>query len=77
MVQVTPDEAANRLSDLIARARRGEAIVIVSGGEAVQLVPVPTPTEALPKRRFGSAAGQIRMAPDFDAPLADFTDYMP
>ena len=77
MVQITPDEAATRLSDLITRARRGEAIVIVSGGEAVQLVPVATPSEVPLKRKFGSAAGQIRMAPDFDAPLADFTDYMP
>lgn len=77
MVQITPDEAAPRLHDLIARARRGEAIVIVSGGQAVQLVPVATPNDAPQKRRFGSAAGQIRMAPDFDAPLADFADYTP
>jgi antitoxin (DNA-binding transcriptional repressor) of toxin-antitoxin stability system len=49
MVQVTPDEAATHLDDLIARARRGEAIVIVSGGQAVQLVPVATPSDA-PRR---------------------------
>jgi prevent-host-death family protein len=77
MAQITSDEAATHLSDLIARARRGEAIFIVSGGEAVQLVPVATPGEAPRKRQFGSAAGQIRIAPDFDAPLADFADYMP
>ena len=77
MVQVTPDEAATHLSDLIARARRGEAIMIVSGGQAVQLVPVATPGVTPLKRRFGSAAGQIQMAPDFDAPLLDFADYMP
>jgi antitoxin (DNA-binding transcriptional repressor) of toxin-antitoxin stability system len=72
MVQVTPDEAATRLSDLIARAGRGEAIIIVSGGQAVQLVPIAVPGVAPLKRCFGSAAGQIQMAPDFDAPLADF-----
>ena len=27
-------------------------------------------------RQVGSAAGQIVMAPDFDAPLDDFQDYM-
>jgi prevent-host-death family protein len=77
MAQITLDEAATHLSDLIARARRGEAILIVSGGEAVQLVPVAMPSEVPRKRQFGSAAGQIQMAPDFDAPLADFADYMP
>lgn len=29
-----------------------------------------------PRRRAGSARGKIRMAPDFDAPLEDFKDYM-
>ncbi|MBV9867915.1 MAG: DUF2281 domain-containing protein [Abitibacteriaceae bacterium] len=28
------------------------------------------------KRQFGSAKGLIAMAPDFDAPLEDFKDYM-
>ena len=26
--------------------------------------------------KFGSAKGKIKMAPDFDAPLEDFKDYM-
>lgn len=26
--------------------------------------------------KFGSAKGKINMAPDFDAPLEDFKDYM-
>ena len=26
--------------------------------------------------KFGSAKGKIKMAPDFDAPLDDFKDYM-
>lgn len=29
------------------------------------------------RRQAGSAAGQIWMAPDFDAPLDDFEEYMP
>lgn len=37
------------------------------------LEPVPT-TAPLP--RFGCLAGKIWMAPDFDAPLDDFKDYM-
>jgi hypothetical protein len=27
------------------------------------------------KRRAGSAAGRVHMAPDFDAPLEDFIEY--
>ncbi len=27
------------------------------------------------RRRAGSAAGRVHMAPDFDAPLDDFADY--
>lgn len=28
------------------------------------------------KRKFGSSAGKYVLAPDFDAPLDDFKDYM-
>jgi Protein of unknown function (DUF2281) len=28
------------------------------------------------RRQSGSAKGQIRMSPDFDAPLEDFQEYM-
>jgi prevent-host-death family protein len=76
MLHVTLDEAAAHLGDLMSAARRGEAVVIVNGPEAVQLVPVTAPSETPRKRRqFGSAAGKIHLAPDFDAPLDDFADY--
>ena len=29
------------------------------------------------KRTFGSAKGKYQLAPDFDAPLDDFKEYMP
>ena len=29
-----------------------------------------------PRRRFGSGKGLFQMAPDFDAPLEDFKEYM-
>ncbi|XXT25277.1 hypothetical protein WME94_27465 [Sorangium sp. So ce429] len=76
MVQVTLDEAVARLDELMGAARGGEAVVIVHGGAAVQLVPVPTPAATPGKRRkAGGAAGQIWMAPDFNAPLDDFEEY--
>jgi antitoxin (DNA-binding transcriptional repressor) of toxin-antitoxin stability system len=75
MLQIPFDIAATRLSELMETAKRGEPVVIVKGDQAVQLVPVALPPEARPHRRFGSAAGQIRIAPDFDAPLEDFAEY--
>ncbi|HTN89487.1 MAG TPA: hypothetical protein VL242_37680 [Sorangium sp.] len=76
MVQVTLDEPVARLDELMSAARDGEAVVIVHGGAAVQLVPVPTPAATPGKRRNdGGAAGQIWVAPDFNAPLDDFEEY--
>lgn len=31
---------------------------------------------ALGKREFGFAKGKVKIAPDFDAPLEDFNEYM-
>ena len=75
MVHVTAAAAAARLPDLLERAQSGESIVLVLDDHAVQLVPIALPKAARPLPRFGSAAGQIHMAPDFDAPLEDFADY--
>jgi antitoxin (DNA-binding transcriptional repressor) of toxin-antitoxin stability system len=44
-------------------------------GTVVDLVPVRQSDKARPT--FGSARGRVQMAPDFDAPLDDFADYMP
>ena len=75
MLQVTVDAAAARLLDLVQRAQGGESVVIVSNDQAVQLVPIAPPEAARPRPRFGSAAGQVQMAPDFDAPLDDLVEY--
>ncbi len=75
MLHVPVEAAATRLPDLVQRAQGGESVVIVSNDHAVQLVPVAPPQTARPRPHFGSAAGQVRMAPDFDAPLDDFVEY--
>jgi prevent-host-death family protein len=75
MYQVSLDEAKRRLLDLVEAAIKGEKVLIVKEDrQMVQLVPVEPP-----KRRpqFGSARGLVVMADDFDAPLADFNEYMP
>jgi antitoxin (DNA-binding transcriptional repressor) of toxin-antitoxin stability system len=79
MTQVTLEEARDRLPDLVAAAQQGETIYIVGDDQQMlQLVPI-TPPEHTTERylEFGSARGLIRyMAPDFDAPLDDFKEYM-
>ncbi len=74
--QVSIHEAKTHLSHLIQRALAGEDIVIARGKEPlVRLMVVP---EAQPQRRIGGAPGVIvRVDEDFDAPLPDFTEYMP
>jgi antitoxin (DNA-binding transcriptional repressor) of toxin-antitoxin stability system len=43
-------------------------------GTVVELLPVPQTDRPRPK--FGSARGRIQIAPDFDAPLDDFAEYL-
>jgi antitoxin (DNA-binding transcriptional repressor) of toxin-antitoxin stability system len=43
-------------------------------GTVVDLVPIPQ--TAHPRPKFGSVRGRVQMAPDFDAPLDDFADYV-
>ncbi|MBV9468464.1 MAG: DUF2281 domain-containing protein [Abitibacteriaceae bacterium] len=74
MQTVTLDEAKTHLLDLIEAATAGEEVFIQKNEDvAVQLVPR---TVKRRKRQFGSAKGLIAMAPDFDAPLEDFKEYM-
>ena len=72
---VTIHQAKTNLSRLIQAAVAGEDVVIARGKTPlVRLVQVK---RSKPKRQFGFAKGQVRIAPDFDAPLEDFADYEP
>lgn len=74
MQTVTLEEAKTYLVDLIEAAAAGEEVFITKNdGLVVQLVPRVVKRR---KRQFGSAQGLISMAPDFDAPLEDFSEYM-
>ncbi len=74
MQTVTLDQAKTHLSDLIEAAAAGEEVFITTAEDlAVQLVPRVVKKR---KRQFGSAKGLISMAPGFDEPLQDFTEYM-
>jgi prevent-host-death family protein len=67
MKTVNIHDAKTHLSKLIARARKGEEIVLAKAGKPVAKI---VPFEAPPQRRVpGSARGQFTMSDDFDAPL--------
>ena len=64
-------EAKARLSHIVRKALAGDDVIIAKDAKPmVRLVPLGGR-----RREPGSAKGQITMAPDFDAPLDDFTDY--
>lgn len=73
MNEVSLEEAARTLQQLVERAARGESVTILSvTGQVVRLVPVEPPHG---QPLFGRAKGLIEMSPDFDEPLEDLREY--
>jgi prevent-host-death family protein len=70
------EDAQARLGELIARLQPGEEIVITDAARPVARIvgehkPAPQP------RRLGTLKGTVvYVAPDFDASLDDFKEYM-
>lgn len=67
--------AQSKLAELVAGMIPGEELVLTSEGEPVAIVTRP------PRKSWPSEPGTARdrsfwMAPDFDAPLEDFAEYM-
>ena len=72
MAQFDIVEAKARFSELVDRALAGDEVIVARDNKPLlKLVPLGDTD----RRRPGTAKGQIRMAPDFDAPLAEFDDY--
>jgi prevent-host-death family protein len=76
MLTVTIEEAKHNLTELIHRLAPGEEVVIVENEQPVaRLVGVAPPERK--RRQPGTLKGTVLyMAPDFDAPLEDFKEYM-
>lgn len=66
-------DAKTRLSELLDLVHETGAVYVITkrGVPVAELRPVTTSTGL----RYGSDAGQILVADDFDAPIADFADY--
>jgi prevent-host-death family protein len=64
-------EAKARFSEVVQKAMLGETIIITKENRPVVRITAIKPAKRMP----GTGKG-IWMAPDFDAPLEDFAEYM-
>lgn len=68
-MQINLYEAKTRLSELVEAASQGETVTIAKAGKPLaKLGPIDAPRRRI---RLGLMKGGIRIAPDFDAPLAE------
>ena len=75
MSQITIEEAALRLSDIITETPAGEEIILTRNSLPIAKL-IPLPQRAEPRR--GSGKGLIRrIAEDFDETPEGFEEYMP
>jgi antitoxin (DNA-binding transcriptional repressor) of toxin-antitoxin stability system len=77
MTSLSIDEAQSNLRDLVhALAPDDEVLILENDQPVARLLPPEQKPERLP-RQLGTMRGTVLyMAPDFDAPLEDFTEYM-
>ncbi len=75
MSTVSVQEAQAKLSELIHKLKPGDEVVITENNQPVaRLIPAGGPQA---QRKLGSLRGTVKyMAPDFDAPLEEFKEYM-
>jgi prevent-host-death family protein len=69
MATINIYEAKTQLSKLVEKAASGQDVIIARGGKPVaRLTRLEAPQR---KIRFGLLKGKVKVAKDFDAPLAD------
>lgn len=74
MHEIELREVSSQLNALLQTALNGEEVLILEDKKPIlKLTRIDT---TKPRRRRGSAKGLIKMAPDFDAPLDEFNEYM-
>jgi len=74
MQTIDIEEAKTSLGDLLDAALRGQEIILTRDDQPVaKLIPL---VQRRPRPQYGSAKGLVHMANDFDAPLADFEEYV-
>ena len=75
MTRISVRDAEARRSELIRELKPGDEVLITENDRPVaRLIPAAS---ARAERRLGTLKGTVvYMAPDFDAPLDDFEEYM-
>lgn len=66
MESINMHEAKTRLSQLVARAAKGEAFIIAKAGKPVARVTAIDSPEENQRKRIGFMAGQFTVPDDFD-----------
>ncbi len=70
-----PAVAQSKLNEIVADIVPGEELVLTTDGEPVAIVTRP-PRKSRPCQPGTAKDRSFWMAPDFDAPLEDFVEYM-
>ncbi len=77
MTTITIQEAQSKLRDLIHALPAGEEVVITENDRPIARLLSAADPSARPPRRSGTMKGTVLyMAPDFDAPLEEFKEYL-
>jgi antitoxin (DNA-binding transcriptional repressor) of toxin-antitoxin stability system len=77
MSTISIEEAQTRLPQIIAQLHLGDEVVITKDEQPVARL-IAAPTRMRQPRRPGTLKGSVLyIAPDFDAPLDEFKEYMP
>ncbi|MGB7440428.1 MAG: DUF2281 domain-containing protein [Coleofasciculaceae cyanobacterium] len=74
MRQIDIEQVKIQLEGLFQAALNGDEVIITQNNQPVLKLVRFTPSKK--RRQSGSAKGLIFMAPDFDQPLEDFSEYM-
>jgi len=78
MPTISIEDAQAKLADLIRGLLPGDELIITHGSHPVARITTTNGTHVSIARKPGTLCGTVtHIAPDFDAPLDDFTDYMP
>ena len=77
MISVTIDEAQAKLLELVANLRPDEEVIITKDNQLVARLTAAGGAPQNRPRRPGTLRGTVLyMAPDLDAPLDEFKEYM-
>jgi antitoxin (DNA-binding transcriptional repressor) of toxin-antitoxin stability system len=75
MSTITVEDAQTRLLDILANLQPGDQLAIVQDGEEIARL-TRSSRKQWPCQAGCYRKADFRMAPDFDAPLEEFREYM-